>query len=116
MVSPLNFSPKLVMAAINHLQKGGLVSLCHSEIANEWAHLCAIALGKDSIINEPSIFLCKSNNPDNPSIPPFEHIHSPTQFAEANARGDKGVIGFWQQQRITIFDAQIVNTDSPSYS
>ncbi|KAL7463368.1 hypothetical protein ACHAXS_003783 [Conticribra weissflogii] len=97
-------------------RKGGLVSLRHSEIANEWAHLCAIALGTDSIINEPSIFLGKSKNPDNPSTPPFEQIHSPTHFAEANARGDKGVIGFWQHQRVTIFDAQIVNTDSPSYS
>ena len=97
-------------------RKGGLVSLRHSEIANEWAHLCAIALGSDSIINEPSIFLGKSQNPDNPSTPPFEQIHSPTHFAEANARGDKGVIGFWQHQRVTIFDAQIVNTDSPSYS
>ncbi|KAL7463315.1 hypothetical protein ACHAXS_003701 [Conticribra weissflogii] len=67
-------------------RKGGLVSLRHSEIANEWAHLCAIALGSDSIINEPSIFLGKSQNPDNPSTPPFEQIHSPTHFAEANAR------------------------------
>ncbi len=97
-------------------RKGGLVNLRHTEIANEWAHLCAIALGTESIINEPSIFLGKSNNPDNTSTPPFEHIHSHTLTAEANARGDKGVIGFWQRHRTTIFDAQIVNTDSPSYS
>ncbi|KAL7463415.1 hypothetical protein ACHAXS_003796, partial [Conticribra weissflogii] len=107
--------PFTVTHALN-CRKGGLISLRHSEIANEWAHLCAIALGTESIINEPSIFLGKSNNPDNPSTPPFDQIHSPTHFAEANARGDKGVIGFWQHQRITIFDAQIVNTDSPSYS
>ncbi|KAL7463293.1 hypothetical protein ACHAXS_003675, partial [Conticribra weissflogii] len=97
-------------------RKGGLISLRHSEIADEWAHLCAIALGPESIINEPTIFLGTSQNPENPSPPPFSHIHSSTLTAEANARGDKGVIGFWQRQRLTIFDAQIVNTDSPSYS
>ncbi len=107
--------PFTITHALN-CRKGGLVNLRHSEIANEWAHLCAIALGTESIINEPSIFLGKSHNPDNISTPPFEQIHSPTHIAEPNTRGDKGVIGFWQRQRITIFDAQIVNTDSPSYS
>ncbi|KAL7463062.1 hypothetical protein ACHAXS_003449, partial [Conticribra weissflogii] len=107
--------PFTVTHALN-CQKGGLISLRHSEIADEWAHLCAIALGPESIVNEPTIFLGTSHNPDNPTTPPFEHIHSSTLTAEANARGDKGIIGFWQQQRLTVFDAQIINTNSLSYS
>lgn len=97
----------LVSHALN-CRKGGLISLCHSEIADKWAHLCSVALGHESVVHEPTIFLETHYNPQNTSPPPFDHIPTSTLTAEANACSDKGVIGFWHHYHLTVFDAQIV--------
>eukprot|EP00804_Cyclotella_cryptica_P009747 CCRYP_011266-RA/>CCRYP_011266-RA protein AED:0.44 eAED:0.44 QI:0/0/0/1/0/0/2/0/121 len=36
--------------------KGGLVSLRHNDVRDEWAHLCGLALGESRVTTEPLIF------------------------------------------------------------
>eukprot|EP00804_Cyclotella_cryptica_P022496 CCRYP_020698-RE/>CCRYP_020698-RE protein AED:0.40 eAED:0.40 QI:0/-1/0/1/-1/0/1/0/103 len=37
-------------------KKGGLVSLRHNDVRDEWAHLCGLALGESRVTTEPLIF------------------------------------------------------------
>ena len=97
-------------------KNGGLISLRHDEIADEWARLCAIALTPAAIVDRPYIFYGEGDNPDNPKHPDFTNASKPSHVAYANAQGDKGAIGFWNKGRMTVFDARIINTNSPSYA
>ncbi|KAL7478712.1 hypothetical protein ACHAW6_004474 [Cyclotella cf. meneghiniana] len=37
-------------------KRGGLVSICHDDMRNEWAHLCSIALTDLQTVIKPTIF------------------------------------------------------------
>ena len=107
--------PFTITHALN-CKHGGLINLRHTEIANEWAHLCSLALPKSTIIHEPTIFpsnVTTTDVPHNPKTPNSPNHN--THIAYHNAKGDKGVIGFWSKGRMTIFDMRIVNTNSPTY-
>ena len=103
---------------VNHAincKNGGLINLRHTEIANEWAHLCQIVFTKAAIIDSPDIYpeTTKPNIPTNPQSSQKNHS---THKAFKNAQGDKGVIGFWKQGRMTIFDIRVVDPSNKSYT
>jgi len=90
-------------------KRGGLVTLRHNEIAEEWASLCSAALSSGAVSTEPYI-----NN--GRSVPNNTSASQTDPVLQGDQRGDVGVRGFWSRANTTIFDVQVCDTDAPSYA
>ena len=82
---------------------GGLVTLRHDTLKQEWHHLCARALKPLAVSDEPLIYACQDpvatgNSEINPEL-----------------RGDVAVHGFWTKGKTTVFDVRVTDTDAPTY-
>eukprot|EP00804_Cyclotella_cryptica_P017895 CCRYP_001275-RA/>CCRYP_001275-RA protein AED:0.09 eAED:0.08 QI:0/-1/0/1/-1/1/1/0/754 len=91
-------------------KKGGLVSLRHNDVRDEWAHLCGLALGESRVTTEPLIFYGDGMR----TQPGSGHNVNGNSLGE-EARGDVSAHGFWQRARSTVFDVRITDTDAKSY-
>jgi hypothetical protein len=85
-------------------KKGGLVLLCHNDMAAEWHHLCAQALSPSAVSDEPLIHSSRGGNG-----------RAAAQGAEAppDICGDVAIHGFWQHGATAIFDVHLTDTDAP---
>jgi hypothetical protein len=104
-------------------RKGGLVTMRHDDVRDEWAHLCGCALTKARVRTEPKIFygaeLTATTSAD------FHVASCPHSGRNAGnkkctckgpeSRGDVLANGFWERQRACVFDVRITNTDSTCY-
>jgi hypothetical protein len=92
-------------------KKGGLVTIRHDDVRDEWAHLCGLALTSSRVTTEPLI-----NYGDGMRATQGQPTWrgNDTTLGE-EARGDVSAHGFWQRGRSTIFDIRISDTDSKSY-
>ncbi|KAL7480493.1 hypothetical protein ACHAW6_006188 [Cyclotella cf. meneghiniana] len=97
-------------------KRGGLISICHDDVHDEWAHLCCIALTNSQVVIKPTIFygngLLASANNATQSTP---HTANPTNTLREEAHSDVLAHGFWNRGRGTSFDVCICDTDSHSY-
>ena len=91
-------------------KKGGLVSLRHNDVHDEWAHLCSLALGNSRVTTEPLIFYG-----DGMRVHQGPGSTANGHSLGVEARGDVSAHGFWQRARSTIFDVRITDTDAKSY-
>eukprot|EP00804_Cyclotella_cryptica_P017223 CCRYP_013149-RE/>CCRYP_013149-RE protein AED:0.29 eAED:0.33 QI:0/-1/0/1/-1/1/1/0/324 len=91
-------------------KKGGLVSLRHNDVRDEWAHLCGLALGESLVTTEPLIFYG-----DGMRTQPGSGYNANGNSLGEEARGDVSAHGFWQRARSTVFDVRITDTDAKSY-
>ncbi len=92
-------------------KKGGLVTIRHDDVRDEWAHLCGLALTSSRVTTEPLI-----KYGDDLRATPGQTIRRENDaILGEEARGDVGAHGFWQRGRSTIFDIRITDTDSKSY-
>mgnify|MGYP006186617991 CR=1 FL=1 len=91
-------------------KKGGLVSLRHNDVRDEWAHLCGLALGESRVTTEPLIFYG-----DGMRTQPGTGLTTSGNSLGEEARGDVSAHGFWQRARSTVFDVRITDTDAKSY-
>ena len=83
---------------------GGLIGQRHNDVAAEWHDMCANALTKAAVTDEP---LIPSNNLDrNPQV------NAQTQDQPRELRGDIGVYGFWRRGTTAIFDVRVTDTDA----
>ena len=92
-------------------KKGGLVSIRHDDVHDEWAHLCGLALTSSRVTTEPLIHYGDGMGA---SLGGTTGNRNGNTLGE-EARGDVSAHGFWQKGRSTIFDVQITDTDSKSY-
>jgi hypothetical protein len=97
-------------------KKGGLVHIRHDDVADEWRHLCGIALSPGRVEREPKIYSCVGRRAREAGIAvvdtPATGGRDGMQTTEE--RGDAAVHGFWQRCRTTIFDVRITDTDARS--
>ena len=97
-------------------KKGGLVHIRHDDVADEWRHLCGTALSFGRVEREPRIFSSVGRRArevgDTAVDTPATGDRDGMQTTEE--RGDAGVHGFWQRQRMAIFDVRITDTDARS--
>ena len=105
---------------------GGLVILCHNEVRDEWASLCAAAFTPSAVRNEPLIELPlpmpnppqspTPTAPPNATTPPVSSPAPPAPVVTTTAeRGDLLVRGFFTPGTDCIFDIRIQDLDAPSY-
>jgi hypothetical protein len=83
---------------LNHAlncKKGGLVTARHNEARDLNCDLCSLA-GLPQIVSEPIISESKDDN-------------------DKGLRADWSVRGFWEHQRVALFDICILNADATSY-
>ena len=92
-------------------KKGGLVSIRHDDVRDEWAHLCGLALTSSRVTTEPLIHYGDGMGA---SLGGTTGNKNGNTLGE-EARGDVSAHGFWQKGRSTIFDVRITDTDSKSY-
>ena len=92
-------------------KKGGLVSIRHDDVHDEWAHLCGLALTSSRVTTEPLIHYGDGMGA---SLGGTTGNRNGNTLGE-EARGDVSAHGFWQKGRSTIFDVRITDTDSKSY-
>jgi hypothetical protein len=92
-------------------KKGGLVSIRHDDVRDEWAHLCGLALTSSRVTTEPLIHYGDGMGA---SLGGTTGNRNGNTLGE-EARGDVSAHGFWQKGRSTIFDVRITDTDSKSY-
>ena len=92
-------------------KKGGLVSIRHDDIRDEWAHLCSLSLSSSRVTVEPTIFYGGGVTASQRS----EHPTQGVNHLGDEARGDVLAHGFWQRARGTIFDIRLCDTDARSY-
>ena len=87
-------------------KKGGLVLLCHNDVAAKWHQLCAQVLTPAAISDEPLIHRGWGGNAradaESAEPPPDHHA-------------DVAAHGFWRKGATAIFDIQVTDTDAPSY-
>ena len=85
-------------------KKGGLIMLRHNDLKHEWTMLCAEALPRRAITDEPLIHTSQDVQAagDEGTLPLPE------------IRGDIGVHGFWRPGNTTIFDIRVTDTDATS--
>ena len=84
-------------------KKGGLVLLCHNEVASQWHHLCAQALMLSAVSDKPLILTGQDTSGNGaPTVTPPELC------------GDVFAHGFWECRMTTIFDVCITDTDVKS--
>ncbi|KAL7475331.1 hypothetical protein ACHAW6_001261, partial [Cyclotella cf. meneghiniana] len=92
-------------------KKGGLVSIRHDDVRDEWAHLCSLSLSSSRVTVEPTIFYGGGVTASQRS----EHPTQGVNHLGDEARGDVLAHGFWQRARGTIFDIRLCDTDARSY-
>jgi len=85
-------------------KKGGLIARRHNDVKAEWHHLCAQALSRGAVSDEPNLI----------------SQTAPQETASAKAaplelRGDVKVANFWARGKCTIFDVRVTDTDAVSY-
>ncbi|KAL7474121.1 hypothetical protein ACHAW6_000115 [Cyclotella cf. meneghiniana] len=93
-------------------KKGGLVSICHDDVCDKWAHLCSFSLSSSRVTIEPTIFYGGGVTAGQRS----EHPTQGTTQPGDDSRGDVLAHGFWQCARGTVFDIRLCDTDARSYS
>jgi hypothetical protein len=97
-------------------KRGGLISIHHDDVRDEWAHLCSIALTDSRVVIEPTIFYGNGSQAgDNNANPTTPRQPNPTNTLRDEARGDVLAHSFWNRGRGTVFDVRICDTDSRSY-
>ena len=114
-------------------KKGGLVSIRHDDVADEWRDLCGKATTPGHVTREPHIFTAQHRRPrvngqpapaapssnNNNNNTPANNSNAPTQQQPAQHitehRGDAGCHGFWDRGRPAIFDMRITDTEARSY-
>ncbi|MEJ2330924.1 MAG: hypothetical protein P8Z33_13945, partial [Gammaproteobacteria bacterium] len=101
---------RLTMEHALNCTKGGLVLLHHNDTANEWGDLCAKALTPSAVSHEPTIF--PSGTAASDRVDADQGCTSRGPSIGLDARGDKGVEGFWAHRTTCIFDIRITNTES----
>ena len=86
-------------------KKGGLVTIRHNDVRDEWAHLCGLALTSSRVTTERLI-----NYGDYLRATQGQSTRrgNATTLGE-EARGEVGAHGFWQWGRSTIFDICITD-------
>jgi hypothetical protein len=92
-------------------KKGGLVSIRHDDVRDEWAHLCSLSLSSSRVTVEPTIFY----GGDVTASQRSEHSTRGDNNLGDEARGDVLAHGFWQRARGTVFDIRLCDTDARSY-
>jgi hypothetical protein len=120
-------------------KKGGLVSVRHDDVADEWGYLCGLALKPSAVDHEPKIYnggllpgdLREQSAAAATPNQLAAHATTPTRaqgLAEAaavvntqvdttlehetdNKRGDKGVHGFLERGHMCVFDMRIMDTE-----
>ncbi|KAL7478385.1 hypothetical protein ACHAW6_004169, partial [Cyclotella cf. meneghiniana] len=92
-------------------KKGGLVSIRHDDVHDEWAHLCSLSLSSSCLTVEPTIFYGGGVTAGQSS----KHLTQGDNHLGDDARGDILTHGFWQRARGTIFDICLCDTDARSY-
>ena len=88
-------------------KKGGLVSLRHNYLHDEWAHLRGLAMGDSRVATKQLIFYGDGMR----TQPGISHTANSNLLGE-EAQGDVSTHGFWQQACSTVFDVRITNTDA----
>ena len=96
-------------------KKGGLVHIRHDDVADEWRYLCGTALSFGRVECEPRIYSSVGRLVREAG----EAAETPAagerdEMQTTGERGDAGVHGFWQRQRMAIFDVRITDTDARS--
>ncbi|KAL7474262.1 hypothetical protein ACHAW6_001506 [Cyclotella cf. meneghiniana] len=92
-------------------KKGGLVSIRHDDVHNEWARLCSLSLSSSRVTIEPTIFYGGGVTAGQRSV-----HHTPVaNHLGDEVRGDVLAHGFWQRARGTILDIRLCDTDAQSY-
>jgi len=96
-------------------KKGGLVHIRHDDVADEWRYLCGTALSFGRVEREPRIYSSVGRLVREAG----EAAETPAagerdEMQTTGERGDAGVHGFWQRQRMAIFDVRITDTDARS--
>jgi len=96
-------------------KKGGLVHIRHDDVADEWRYLCGTALSFGRVEREPRIYSSVGRLVREAG----EAAETPAAGARdemqtTGERGDAGVHGFWQRQRMAFFDVRITDTDARS--
>ena len=108
---------------------GGLVHICHNDVADEWEALASHAFSPSCVSHEPLIFseMTRSRGANagattHSTATTTATTSENTQPAEgedpyvacSEIRGDKRVHGFWKRGRTTIFDVRITDTECQS--
>jgi len=110
-------------------KKGGLVSIRHDDVADEWRDLCSKATTPGHVTREPHIYSAQHRRPRVVGQTATEATQqqrdatnattntnqTSTQSTISEERGDAGCHGFWERGRPTIFDMRITDTEARSY-
>ena len=112
-------------------KKGGLVSIRHDDVADEWRDLCGKATTPGHVEREPYIFSAQhrrprangqsataASNTNTNNTPNNNNSNAQTQQPAQSItehRGDAGCHGFWERGRPAIFDMRITDTEARSY-
>ena len=116
---------------------GGLITLRHNILANDWGDHCGKDLNPSAVSDKPIIHtgrllsgrgevsmrtreeapeegtqarIARGEDP----VEGGQHDHKDGSPGEDN-RGDKGVVGFWKDRQMTIFDVRITDVTAKSY-
>jgi len=84
--------------------KGGLPILRHDLVKKEWNSLCSQAISSSKVFDEPPIHTGRADL-DEPALNAGER---------SQERGDIGVVGFWKQRRMCIFDVRVTHLEISS--
>ena len=115
----------------------GLITLRHNILADDWGNLCGKALTPSAVSNEPIIHTgryligrgegarrareeatkeatqaCIARGEDPAEGGQHEHMYG---APGDDNRGDKGVVEFWKERQMTIFDVRITDVTAKSY-
>ena len=85
-------------------RKGGLILLCHNDIAAEWGHMCGQAHGNSAVHDKPLIH----NSCD------VQVAGSARTAPQPKLQGDMSIHGFWARGTTTIFDIRVTDTNARS--
>ena len=100
-------------------KKGGLITIRHDDIKDEWHQLCAQALTPSAVSDEPLIYSGRAvlqevqNNAT--ATAPTPRPDSTAELVPPEHRGDVAAHGFWQRGTTAVFDVRITDTEAPSY-
>ena len=88
--------------------RGGLIHRRHDLVKKVWIDLCGSAFGSNNVTDEPLIHHSRAelNEP--------AAATGPANSNREGERGDVGVVGFYNDHRLAIFDVRITDVDGAS--